>query len=120
MKMPTQTKEQLMATAKKKKPSTKTAKKPTKTVTKAAPKAKAKPVAPKPAAPKAAEAAVSKKTQLQTLMQRPEGATIDEMAKASGWQKHTVRGFLSMLKKAGQTVTNERENDERRYKMTTV
>ena len=106
-----------MATAKKKKPTPKKAKKPTKTVTKAKPKTEVKPITPKPVVPKAAEPAASKKAQLQTLLQRPEGATINEMVKASGWQKHTVRGFLSMLKKAGQTVTNEKENDERRYKI---
>lgn len=102
-----------MATAKKKKPAPKTAKKTS--------NPKPKPV-PKPAEEPAQaavqkEAATSKKTQIHTLLERPEGATIEEMAKLTNWQNHTVRGFLSMLKKAGKTVTSERINDERRYRI---
>ncbi len=59
----------------------------------------------------------SKKDKIFALMQRPEGATIEEMVKISEWQSHTVRGFLSMQKKAGKNVTSERINDERRYRI---
>jgi hypothetical protein len=37
----------------------------------------------------------SKQAQAIGLLQRPEGATIDEMASAMGWQRHTVRGLIS-------------------------
>lgn len=93
-------------------------------------KSVAKKPAPKPrtvpakiAKPKAEAAQVvtepkaSKKAQIHALLERPEGATIDEMMKLVSWQNHTVRGFLSMLKKAGKTVTSERINDERRYRI---
>jgi hypothetical protein len=50
-------------------------------------------------------------------MERPEGATIEEMMKLTDWQNHTVRGFLSMQKKTGKNVTSERINDERRYRI---
>lgn len=100
-----------MATAKKKKPVPKAAKKPS--------NPKPKPV-PKPAEEPARaavqkEAATSKKAQIHALLERPEGATIEEMAKLTNWQNHTVRGFLSMLKKAGKTVTSEHVGEARSY-----
>ncbi|MDA0345363.1 MAG: DUF3489 domain-containing protein [Proteobacteria bacterium] len=40
------------------------------------------------------------------LMQRPEGATVEEMMDATGWQKHSVRGAISgqIKKKHGYEV----------------
>lgn len=104
-----------MATAKKK-----TA--PKKQATKnSAPKPRtmpAKVAKPKPEAIQAVtEPKTSKKAQIHLLLERPEGATIDEMMKQTNWQSHTVRGFLSILKKAGKAVTSERINDERRYRI---
>jgi hypothetical protein len=104
-----------MATAKKK-----TA--PKKQVTKKpAPKPRAMPatvVQPKAEATQAVtEPKNSKKEKIFALMQRPEGTTIEEMVKISDWQSHTVRGFLSIQKKAGKNVTSERINDERRYRI---
>ncbi len=32
---------------------------------------------------------------LLELVQRPDGATLDELTTASGWQKHSVRGFIA-------------------------
>lgn len=61
------------------------------------------------------EPKTSKKAQIHALLERPEGATIDEMMKQTNWQSHTVRGFLSMLKKAGKTIISERKGDVRYY-----
>jgi len=39
-----------------------------------------------------------------SLLRRPEGATIAQVVEATGWQQHTVRGFLAGLKKKGTQV----------------
>ena len=51
-------------------------------------------------------------------MKRPGGVTLKEIMKASGWQAHSVRGFLSgtVGKKMGLAVTSSKgEDDERSY-----
>ncbi len=76
----------------------------------------AKVVKPKAEATQAVtEPKVNKKAQVLALLERPEGATINEMMKLTDWQSHTVRGFLSMQKKAGKNVTSERIDGMRRY-----
>ena len=44
------------------------------------------------------------------LLRRPEGASIVEMAKASGWQVHSVRGVMSgtLKKKLGLAIASEK------------
>jgi hypothetical protein len=37
----------------------------------------------------------SKQAQLISLLRRPEGASIDELTQATGWQPHSVRGVVS-------------------------
>jgi hypothetical protein len=37
----------------------------------------------------------SKQAGVIAMLQRPEGATIEEVASAMGWQRHTVRGLFS-------------------------
>src|SRR5215472_14775454 len=48
----------------------------------------------------------SKQTMVIAMLRRPEGATVDEVASAMGWQHHTVRGVLSgtLKKKLGLTI----------------
>jgi Protein of unknown function (DUF3489) len=40
------------------------------------------------------------------MLKRPEGATVEQIAAATGWQKHTIRGAISgaLKKKLGLTV----------------
>jgi hypothetical protein len=44
------------------------------------------------------------------LLSRAKGATLDEIMTATGWQSHSVRGFISgtLKKKLGRTVTSEK------------
>jgi hypothetical protein len=39
------------------------------------------------------------------LLRRPEGATVAQIAEATGWANHTVRGFFAGLKKRSIEVT---------------
>ena len=52
------------------------------------------------------------------LLRRPKGATLAELAKATGWQNHSIRGFISgtLSKKMGLTVeSTKNEANERAY-----
>jgi len=74
-------------------------------------------------APKAAKKASgardgSKTSKVLDLLKRPGGVTTKELLKATGWQPHSVRGFLSgtIGKKMGLTVTSAKgEDGERSY-----
>jgi DNA-binding MarR family transcriptional regulator len=62
----------------------------------------------------------TKQAQMIDLLKRPEGTTIEQIAKATGWQKHTIRGAISgaLKKKLGLAVTSEKHEDgERIYRI---
>ena len=46
----------------------------------------------------------TKQEQVLAMLRRPEGATVAQIAEATGWAQHTVRGFFAGLKKKGHTV----------------
>jgi hypothetical protein len=56
----------------------------------------------------------SKQAQLIAMLRRAKGATVDEIAEALSWQRHTVRGAIAgaLKKKLGLDVTSEK--DEKR------
>ena len=64
----------------------------------------------KPEAIAAAQRPGTKQAQLIAMLQAPEGATIAEIAEATGWQAHSIRGAISgsLKKKLGLTVTSEK------------
>jgi len=51
------------------------------------------------------------------LLVRPEGASIEELQAATGWQAHSVRGFLAgVVKKIpGASLTSDKPDQRRRY-----
>ncbi len=55
----------------------------------------------------------SKKAQIVGLLERPEGATLKALMKATAWQAHTVRGFLSgaLRKRMGLKIRSFRNGD---------
>ena len=60
----------------------------------------------------------SKTAKVLGLLRRPDGATLKELMKATNWQPHSVRGFLSgtIGKKMGLKVTSAKsEGGERSY-----
>src|ERR1700682_2706981 len=62
----------------------------------------------------------SKKAEVLGLLQRKGGATLAQIMKATGWQAHSVRGFISgaLGKKMGLTVNSvRREDGERVYRL---
>jgi hypothetical protein len=61
----------------------------------------------------------SKQDEVITMLRRPEGATVDEVASATGWQRHTVRGVFSgtLKKKLGLTVASAKEERGRVYRI---
>lgn len=62
----------------------------------------------------------SKLEMLLALLKRPEGASIEALAKATGWQAHSVRGAIAgtIKKKLGHDVKSERrDNGERIYSL---
>jgi hypothetical protein len=61
----------------------------------------------------------SKQDVVIAMLQRPEGATVAEVASAMGWQRHTVRGLFSgaLKKKLGLTVASAQEERGRVYRI---
>lgn len=62
----------------------------------------------------------TKQATLIAMLSAPDGATIEEIMAATGWQSHTVRGAMAgaLKKKLGLKVTSERDEDRGRvYKL---
>ncbi|MGI9071292.1 MAG: DUF3489 domain-containing protein [Bryobacteraceae bacterium] len=60
----------------------------------------------------------SKGAHVFLLLARPEGATLSEIRAATGWQAHTVRGFVSRtLRKQGRKVRSFQKDGERVYRL---
>jgi hypothetical protein len=78
-----------------------------------------KAVAPAKKAAKTGERS-NKKAEVIAMMERAKGATLAEIMDATGWQKHTVRGFVSIQgSKGGRTIESSKNSaGERTYKIT--
>ena len=62
----------------------------------------------------------SKLNSIIEMLKRPEGSTINDLSAATGWQTHSVRGFLSgtVKKRLGLTLTSETTDKlGRRYRI---
>src|SRR6516165_7258545 len=53
------------------------------------------------------------------MLRQPEGATVDEVASVTGWQRHTVRGVFSgsLKKKLGLTLAPAKEERGQVYRI---
>jgi hypothetical protein len=64
-------------------------------------------------------AAIQPETKVATLIAlliRPEGATLDQMVVATGWQPHTTRAALTRLKSRGYVVASGKVEGIRTYR----
>ena len=60
----------------------------------------------------------SKTDLLIAQLQRPAGTSIDDLAKVTGWQVHSVRGAMAgALRKKGHAVHSEKVDGVRRYRL---
>lgn len=69
---------------------------------------------------RASKTAVTKSDAVLKLLRAARGASIDDLTNATGWQAHSVRGFLSgtVKKKLGLELSSENGKDGvRRYRV---
>ena len=62
----------------------------------------------------------SKQAEVIRMLQRPEGATVQQICEATGWQAHTVRGTFAgaFKKKLGLTIVSDKaQGGERVYRI---
>jgi Protein of unknown function (DUF3489) len=83
-----------------------------KKVTKTAPAAGEPEAAGEPSG-KSTPRAGTKQARMIEMLRRPEGATVEQIAAATGWQHHTIRGAISgaLKKKLGLTVEAARTRE---------
>ncbi len=61
----------------------------------------------------------SKLESILSLLRSKEGATLEQLTKATGWQRHSVRGVMSgtIKKKMGLSLHSEKLEGVRTYKI---
>ena len=61
----------------------------------------------------------TKQAAILNLLGKPKGTTIDAIMEVTGWQQHSVRGFLAgtVRKKLGLTLVSEKIDGQRVYRV---
>ena len=59
----------------------------------------------------------TKQAKIITLLRRQKGATLAELGKLSGWQEHSIRGFISgtLKKRLGFDIISEKSSKGTRH-----
>ena len=60
---------------------------------------------------------VTKRAQLVALLERKEGANLDDMVAATGWLPHITRAALTGLRKSGNAIESQKVDGVRRYRI---
>lgn len=77
--------------------------------------------APEPTAGRSSAPAQPKTVAVTKLLRRGKGATLAELQEATAWQPHSVRAFLSGLRKKGEVLIKEqRKSGETAYRITST
>jgi Protein of unknown function (DUF3489) len=61
----------------------------------------------------------TKQEAVLSLLKQPKGTTISAIMKATGWQQHSVRGFLAAVvrRKLGLALVSEKTDGDRLYRI---
>ena len=59
----------------------------------------------------------TKQATIQDLLRRADGASIDDLTLATGWQAHSVRAALTGLRKRGHDIERGVESGASRYRI---
>ncbi len=64
----------------------------------------------------------SKQARVISMLQRPDGATLQAIIAVTGWQRHSVRGFFSgvVRRKLGLELASDKAGDQRLYRIVTM
>src|SRR6516162_9271177 len=78
------------------------------------------PPQPHPSSAKQTERTETKQGRILAMLRAPSGVTIDAMMHATGWQQHSVRGFLAgvVRKKLGLNLVSAATEGGRLYRIT--
>ncbi|WP_310469054.1 DUF3489 domain-containing protein [Sphingomonas sp.] len=64
--------------------------------------------------------ATTKAAMVTKILSREKGATLPEMSKATGWQPHSCRAFLTGLRKKGSILKEQRSDGQLAYRIAPV
>jgi hypothetical protein len=67
--------------------------------------------------PEPAKKANGKQATIVAMMRRPEGATVEQLAEATGWQRHSVRGLISAKLAKQHSITRTKAEKHTVYRI---